>query len=113
MLTLMINGSLGFAMMIAVLFCMGDPEAAINSRFGFPFMEIFYNATNSASGAIGMSMIIYIMGQTCTVGIFASTSRVFWSVARDRGLPGWKTLSKVANTPPEKKRPGLVWVSLN
>lgn len=51
MLTLVINGSLGFGMIIAVLICLGDLDAALESPTGFPFMEIFLQATNSVGGA--------------------------------------------------------------
>lgn len=95
MFSLLINGSTGFAMMIAVIFCMGDFDAAINNRYGFLFVQLFYNMTGTIKGAAGLSSLIWILAFAATVGIFASTSRVFWSFARDRGLPGWRTLSKV------------------
>lgn len=34
-----INGALGFGMLIAVLFCIGDIDAALASPTGYPFME--------------------------------------------------------------------------
>lgn len=49
-----INGTLGLAMTIAVLFCIGNLDDALNSPEGFPFMEIFRNATNSVAGGTAM-----------------------------------------------------------
>lgn len=95
MLSLLINGSFGFAMVLVALFCMGDGEAVLNPPTGFPFMEIFRQATNSIAASTIMSSLILVLGLCGTVGLFASTSRVFWSFARDRGLPGWKILSQV------------------
>jgi amino acid transporter len=95
MFTMLVNGSCGFAMLIAVLFCMGDVEKAMHTPTGYPLMEIFQQATKSVIGAAVMSSIIAIMGICATVGLFASTSRVTWSFARDRGLPFWRTISKV------------------
>jgi amino acid transporter len=60
-------------------------------------MFIFKQATNSTAAATVMATIIMILGACATVGMLASTSRVFWSFARDRGLPFWRTLSKVNN----------------
>lgn len=98
LLSLVINGTCGLAMIIAMVFCMGNFDDAINSGpgiLGFPHMYIFQQATNSTAGATVMCSIIMILGGCATVGMLASTSRVFWSFARDRGLPFWRTLSKV------------------
>ncbi|KAL1957144.1 hypothetical protein VTO42DRAFT_6287 [Malbranchea cinnamomea] len=95
MMTLVINGSMGFGMITAVLFSLGDLEAALNSPTGFPFMEIFLQATKSVPGATVMACIIAVLALCADVGFLASASRMMWSFARDRGLPGWKILSRV------------------
>ena len=98
LLSLVINGACGFAMIIALVFCMGDFDDAVNSGpglLGFPHMYIFKQATGSTSGATVMAIIIMMLGACATVGMLASTSRVVWSLARDRGMPFWRTLSKV------------------
>ncbi|KAK5987045.1 Choline transport protein [Cladobotryum mycophilum] len=95
MLSVIINGCLGFAMTLALVFCMGDVEAALASVTGYPFLEIFGQATHSIGGTTAMASIVLVLGVCGTVGILATTSRIFWSFARDRGLPFWKTLSKV------------------
>ncbi|KAF4494548.1 hypothetical protein FAGAP_9309 [Fusarium agapanthi] len=100
LLSLCINGACGFAMVIAMVFCMGNFDDAMASgpgMLGFPYMYIFKQATNSRAGATVMSAIIVLLAACATVGMLASTSRVFWSFARDRGLPGWRTLSKVSD----------------
>lgn len=95
MLSVLINGSLGFAMLIAVLFCVGDIDAALESPTGYPFMQIFLQATGSVAGTTVMCSIITVMGICTSVGMLASASRQFWSFARDRGIPGWRLWSKV------------------
>lgn len=85
-------------MILAMVFCMGNFDDALNSGpglLGFPHMYIFKQATSSTAGATVMATIIMILGACATVGMLASTSRVFWSFARDRGLPFWRTLSSV------------------
>jgi amino acid transporter len=51
--TIFINGSLGFAMAIAIQFCTIDAEAAIKSAdtLNYPFLQIFDSALNSTTGA--------------------------------------------------------------
>ncbi|KAI9044746.1 putative amino acid permease [Aspergillus affinis] len=97
-MTIMINGTLGFGMLIAVLFCMGDLEAAMETPTGYPFMQIFYQATNSLPGSLTMISIMLIIGLCATIGMLAATSRQFWSFARDQGIPGWRLWSKVSPT---------------
>ncbi|CAG7930851.1 unnamed protein product [Penicillium olsonii] len=98
MLSVLINGSMGFGMLLAMLFCSGDLEKALASPTGYPFMSIFYQATGSIAGTTVMASIVTTMGATTSVGMLASTSRQFWSFARDRGIPGWRVWSKVTTT---------------
>ena len=95
MLSVLINGSLGFGMLLAMLFCLGDIDKALDSATGYPFMDIFLQATDSVAGTAVMGSIITTMGITTSVGMLASASRQFWSFARDRGIPGWRLWSQV------------------
>ncbi|KAJ5366633.1 amino acid transporter [Penicillium brevicompactum] len=96
MLSIVINGTLGFGMLIAVLFCMGDLEVALNSNTGYPYIEIFYQATNSVPGTLAMVSVNLIISVCSVIGMLAATSRQFWSFARDRGIPGWRWWSHVS-----------------
>ncbi|KAH1271735.1 hypothetical protein KXW35_001609 [Aspergillus fumigatus] len=96
LLSVLINGALGFGMLIAVLFCLGDLDAALATPTGYPYMEIFRQATDSLAGALGMTSILLIIGVCSVIGMLAATSRQFWSFARDRAVPGWRIWSKVS-----------------
>ncbi|KAI1101871.1 amino acid transporter [Jackrogersella minutella] len=93
---LLINGTLGFGMLIATLYCMGDIDIALAENPHYPFMSIFRTATGSTAGAAVMSAIVVVMAFSATTGCLASTSRVYFAFARDRGLPGWRILKKVS-----------------
>ena len=92
---IMINGSLGFAMILAILYRAGDINQASQENPLYPFMAILKHAMSSTAGAAIMASIVMILATSSTVGILASSSRVFWAFSRDRGLPGWRILSKV------------------
>ncbi len=92
--TTMLNGILGFAAFVAILFCVGDIEAAERTSTGYPFMEIFYAATGSAGGATAMACAILALIFCATIGVIATASRMTWAFARDNGLPGSRWLSK-------------------
>jgi choline transport protein len=95
--TLLINGSFGFAMIIATLFCMGDLDAALAEDSHYPFMPIIRRALDSTAGGVILSSIIVVMTFIAATGCIASSSRVYWAFARDRALPGWRFLSKTSN----------------
>ncbi|EFE31522.1 uncharacterized protein ARB_01670 [Trichophyton benhamiae CBS 112371] len=94
-LTLIINGSLGLSMLIATLFSIVDLSTAIESPTGLPFIEIFRQSTGSIAGSATMASVIVTLALFANCNYLASTSRMTWSFARDRGLPGWKSLTKV------------------
>jgi len=105
--SIIVNGALAFAMMIATLFITTDLETALKSPTGYPFMEIFVQATGSVAGAATMASIITVMQLFANVGLLASCSRMSWSFARDRGLPGHKALARVSYA----GKPNLTWSS--
>ncbi|KAK3172805.1 hypothetical protein OEA41_006130 [Lepraria neglecta] len=96
--TTVLNGALGFGIVIAVLFVTTDITAALSSPtglLGYPFMQIFYDATGSKAGASVMIAIIIMMDAAATIAFLATASRLVWAFARDRGLPGWRIVSKL------------------
>ena len=96
-LTMGINGSLGFGMLVALMFCIGDVTAALEAveTLGFAYLEIFAQAVPSPGGAAAMSTIIIVLGICCTVGTVAASTRLLWAFARDRSVPFSKRLATV------------------
>ena len=98
--TTLLNGSVGFGMVIAVLFVTVDVQSALTSAtgaIGYPYMDIFYTATGSKGGASAMAAIIIFMTQFGAIAALATSSRLIWSFARDRGLPFWRHISRVSS----------------
>lgn len=95
MLTVGINGTLGFGILLAILFCKGNIQDALNSPTGYPFIEIFYEATRSVPGSLVMCAIVITNFCCALVGMMAATSRQLWSFSRDKGTPGWRLWSRV------------------
>lgn len=96
--TTVFNGAVGFGMILAVLFVTLNVDSALESptgALGYPFMDIFYTATHSKAGASVMIAIILVMAGAGTTAAMASASRIVWAFARDRGLPGWRTVTKL------------------
>ena len=93
--TYILDGTLGFAMLVTVLFCTQDSEQALASPTGYPFIQIFQLATNSSAGTVVMISVIAIMQICATTSSLAAASRQLWSFSRDHGVPGWTIFSRV------------------
>lgn len=96
MLTVVINGCLGFGMLLTMLFCVGNIQDALASRSGYPFMDIFLQGTNSMGGTLAMVSVLLFAAGCSIFGMLAATSRQFWSFSRDKGVPGWSLWTKVS-----------------
>jgi choline transport protein len=79
-----------------LLFCLGDIDNALNSPTGFPFIEIFMQATYSKAGCTVMTSLILVLLAAAAIGIMATASRLLWSFARDGGVPFSNYLDRVS-----------------
>ncbi|KAK6080071.1 amino acid permease [Seiridium cupressi] len=90
-----LNGLIGLAYCIMLLYCTGPIDDLFTTPTGFPFMQIFLYATNSNAGATILSLAITLTAIAATVAGVASTSRTVWAFARDSATPFHRSLSKV------------------
>ncbi|KAJ5088029.1 amino acid transporter [Penicillium angulare] len=92
---IVINGILGFAMLIAFLFTAGDLSAIVKSQATYPFMQILENSTRSKGAAVVLSSMMAVMSVFCGLGGISSGSRMLWAFARERAIPGWQWIHKL------------------
>ena len=90
-----VNGVLGFSILIAILFCLGDQEAALNTPTKYPFIEVFTSAVQSKRGGSAMTAIIIWAMIFANVGLVATSSRMLWAFARERAIPGHSYVARV------------------
>lgn len=95
--TILLNGVLGFAIVVTFLFCIGDVEKALGTNTGYSYIEVFYAATNSRVGASVMAAIPAALVICASFGFLASSSRLTWAFARDKGVPFSDFLSHVSH----------------
>ena len=86
-ISVIVNGCLGLGMLLTALFCMGDLKAALKTATGYPFMQIFFDSTQSYSGTTLMVCLPLILSYAACFGQFAGASRQLWAFARDKGPP--------------------------
>ncbi|KAK4628811.1 Choline transport protein [Fulvia fulva] len=94
---MLINGSIGFAMMVTVLYCPGDVQTVLETKIGYPFIQVFYDSVRNVAGATVMAAVVLALTWACATGITTTASRMTWSFARDRGLPFSNFLGRVSS----------------
>ena len=82
--SVLLNVTLVFIMCITICFTLGNPAAAANTVTGYPFIQMFYNATDSLSATNALTAIPVIMLAGCAFSEVAASSRQLWSLARDK-----------------------------
>ncbi|KAL9013965.1 MAG: hypothetical protein Q9173_001363 [Seirophora scorigena] len=91
-----LNAVLGYIVVITLCFTITDPTALLDSTTGFPFIQLFYNVTNSRAGTHIMTTIIVVNIVSAVISEIATASRQIWSFARDDGFPFSDFLKKVS-----------------
>ena len=92
---MVLNILLGYIAVLTLCFTVTDPSAILNTPTKYPFIQLFYNITNSYVGTDIMVAIIVIALVCAVIAEIATASRQIWSFARDGGLPFSPFLSKV------------------
>jgi choline transport protein len=95
MWSVVLNAAMGFIMAATLIFTLGDLESVLATSTGYPFIQVFYNATQSLAATNIMTAIIIVCLTSCCISEVATTSRQIWSFARDQGLPFSGFLSHV------------------
>ncbi|KAJ9632791.1 hypothetical protein H2204_007666 [Knufia peltigerae] len=93
--TIIVNGALGFVMLVTFLYTLGDLEEDLATPTGYPIIQVFDTATGSPGGASGMTAILILLGVCGNLTTMAGSSRQLFSFARDKGAPFNRWLSRV------------------
>lgn len=80
---------------ISMFFSLRDFQPLIDTPTGVPILELFHQALRSKGGAIALESLVLATGIGCQIASHTWQSRLCWSFARDRGLPGHQFLSKI------------------
>ena len=89
------NAILGLLVIVTLAFTSGDVQRIMQTPTGEPFIQIFYDVTQSKAAATVMASIVVILLCSCCFSEVATSSRQLWSFARDRGFPASSWLSHV------------------
>lgn len=82
-----LNAAMGLVMAVTMCFCLGDLFEIVNAATEYPFIQVFYNATQSYAATNIIVTIMIIILCACAISEVATSSRQLWSFARDKGIP--------------------------
>ena len=82
-----VNGTLGWIMTITFCFTLGDLYSILDTKTGYPFIQVFYGVTKNKAAASVLTAIIIVNITSACISTVATVSRQTWSFARDNGLP--------------------------
>ncbi|KAF2729355.1 putative GABA permease [Polyplosphaeria fusca] len=98
MISLPLNAALGFIMIVTMCYCTIDVDAVLESDVGvagYPYIQIFYEATKSKAAATIMTILPLISLTGSVTAEIATASRQLWSFSRDGGVPFSRYISAV------------------
>lgn len=93
--SIVLNGLMGLAYAIILLFSTSKLEGVLATPLGFPVMQIYLDATQSAAGATTMSLLLIVLAGAACCAALTSTSRTLWAFARDEAVPYSKLIGRV------------------
>lgn len=108
--SILINGLIGLIYTIILLFCASSLPSMLHTPTGFPFMQIYLDATKSRIGATLLSVPVMLIAIAAAVAGTASTSRTLWAFARDGAVPFDRQIKAVS---PTKQVPVLAVVMVS
>jgi choline transport protein len=83
---------------ISMMFSLSDLDRITGTATYVPILQLFYQAIGNYAGAIVLESLIIATGIGCLTASHTWQSRLCWSFARDRGIPGHRFLRKVHPT---------------
>ena len=94
-----VNGVMGIIMVITLCFTLGNVTDILKTPTKYPFIQVFFNATNNYPATNFMTSIVIIVFVSAVISEIATASRQLWSCARDEGFPFSSFFSKASVYP--------------
>jgi amino acid transporter len=90
------NAVLGFFVLMSCIYTIGPLETALfESATGYPFIDMFYQATGSLAATDVMTTIVIINFTASAIAVMATASRQLWAFARNGGVPFSRFLAPI------------------
>lgn len=84
-----------FFYMIAIFYCISNITDVFNAPT-FPLAIIYYQATSSNGGTLGLLLVIFFPIFCTTIGTYITAGRTLWTLARDDATPFPQTMGRIS-----------------
>ncbi|KAI1100944.1 amino acid transporter [Jackrogersella minutella] len=81
-----VGGVTGLAFILVILFCITDPETVLSTPTNMPITELILQGTGSRAAATVLTLMLAVCFINGTNGCITSSSRLLYSMARDKGI---------------------------
>ncbi|KAI1085043.1 amino acid transporter [Whalleya microplaca] len=81
-----VGGVTGTVFILVILFCITDPDTVLNSPTNMPIAELILQGTGSRAAATILTLMLAVCFINGTNGCVTSSSRLLFSMARDKGI---------------------------
>ncbi|KAF2719798.1 choline transporter [Polychaeton citri CBS 116435] len=82
--------------LISIFYSINDLPAIFAAESVFPLGNIYYQATGSRGGAVGLVIVILVPITIATVGCYTTVGRILWTLARDKATPYDSIIGRVS-----------------
>ncbi|KAH8807716.1 amino acid/polyamine transporter I [Xylogone sp. PMI_703] len=87
-----------FFYLIAIFYGITDLDAVFDAPYLFPLTEIYRQCTGSAGGSLGLLIVAFLPCFVAVIGCYLTSSRIFWTLARDNATPFSKFFGTINST---------------
>ncbi|TRX92040.1 hypothetical protein FHL15_007137 [Xylaria flabelliformis] len=81
-----VGAASGVAFILVILFTITDPETVLSTPTNMPIAELIFQATGNRAAATVLTLALAVCFVNGTNGCITSTSRLLYSMARDKGV---------------------------
>ncbi|KAH9906821.1 choline transport protein [Xylariomycetidae sp. FL2044] len=81
-----VGGVTGTVFILVILFCITDPETVLGTATNMPIAELILQGTGSRPAATILTLMLAVCFVNGTLGCITSSSRLLYSMARDKGI---------------------------
>ncbi|KMP04932.1 GABA permease [Coccidioides immitis RMSCC 2394] len=96
MITASVNYLVGFMILLAAMFVVGNVKEVLETPTGAPWVQILLNATQDRKPVLVLMAFIIFFLLFCAINANTTSSRQLYAFARDGGLPYSEWISRVS-----------------
>ncbi|KAF4301678.1 Amino acid/polyamine transporter I [Botryosphaeria dothidea] len=87
-----------FFYLISIFYGIKDFDALLANTYTIPLAEVYFQATSSRAGALGLLVVVFLPLICSCIGVYITAGRMLWTLARDGATPFPNQLGRISPT---------------